>query len=417
VNAFTETWIKKNVFFTTGFIFTDMNEDFSGSRIYGDDFDVSYVPNSASGLGYYDMTGQAHKKEYAFNMNLMAKPWKHVTITPSVRVQQESWDSDSSGMGTLSDYPGQLFAGFSERDVLDVRERLDARYTGLTNWVLYARGEWTQGDGNLDEFGGLSQISGIGVSPIQRESEDTRNFQKYSLGARWYATRRLNLDVGGYYKLNSYDYEHTFDNTPNGSANRFPAYFTMQDFETYDGNVRVTWRPHQKVSLVGRYEYQLSTIHSTPDALSGLGEVEASELTSHIVALNASWTPWSRLYLQAGVNYVASETDTPTEAILNAQNNYWTVNFNSGFVVDDKTDLNLGVFYFNADNYENNSLDGLPLGLSAEEYGITATLTRRITERIRLTLRYAYFDYDEATFGGNESFTSHWVYSGLQYRF
>jgi outer membrane receptor for ferrienterochelin and colicin len=195
----------------------------------------------------------------------------------------------------------------------------------------------------------------------------------------------------------------------------------MQDFETYDGNVRVTWRPHQKVSLVGRYEYQLSTIHSTPDTLSGLGEVEASEMTSHIFALNANWTPWSRLYLQAGVNYVISETDTPTseytEAILDAQNNYWTVNLNSGFVVDDKTDLNLGVFYFSADNYDNNSAYGLPLGLSAEEYGITATLTRRLTERLRLTLRYAYFDYNEDTFGGHESFASHWVYSGLQYRF
>jgi hypothetical protein len=63
---------------------------------------------------------------------------------------------------------------------------------------------------------------------------------------------------------------------------------------------------------------------------------------SQIIAQNISWSPWSRLYLQVGFNYVLSETKTPaadyTSAILNAQNNYWTVNFNSGFVLDNKTD-------------------------------------------------------------------------------
>jgi len=49
------------------------------------------------------------------------------------------------------------------------------------------------------------------------------------------------------------------------------------------------------------------------------------------------------LCLQAGFNYVVSETKTPTsdytQAVLNSQNNYWTVTFDSSVVVDDKTDL------------------------------------------------------------------------------
>lgn len=421
VHAFTETWIKKNLLFTSGFLFTDMAEDFSGSRIYGNDFDVSYAPFGANGLGYYDLVGTTHLKEYAVNLNLMAKPWKHVTITPSIRVQKEDSNTESSGMGTLSDYPGQTFSGTSDRGVLDVSERLDVRYTGLTNWVLYTRGEWTQGDGNLKEDGGLSLVNNIGVSPIDRATDDSRHFQKYSLGARWYARRGLSLDVGGYYKLNAYDYDHTVDSTPNGSVNRYPAYLTMQDFETYDGNVRLTWRPHPKVTLVSRYEYQVSTIHTKADALSGLGELESSEMTSHILAQNISWTPWSRLYLQAGANYVWSETQTPTseltKAILDAQNNYWTVNFNSGYVVDDKTDLNLGYFFYQSDNFNDNFVEGLPLGLSAEEHGVTATVSRRLSSHVRLTLRYGYFNYDETTFGGNQNNESHWVFSSLQYRF
>ncbi len=420
---YSETRIKKGLVLTTGFLFSDLESDYSGSRIY-EDFDVNYV---LPGLGYYDLAGGAHQQEYVLNLNLMATPAKFWTIVPSIRVQKQDLDAESGGTGTLSDYPGETFAGTSDRDVLDVRERLDVRYTGLTNWVLTARGEWTEGDGNLKEGnlngnGGLSQVNGIGVLPIWRETDDSRLFQKYSLGARWYPTRRLSLDLGAYYKLNAYDYDHKLDDTLNGTGgNRYPAYLVMQDFETCDGNVRVTFRPRPNVTLVSRYEYQLSTIHTKADAAAGLGEIESSEMNSHIFAQNVNWSPWSRLYLQAGFNYVWSETQTPasdyTQAILDAQNNYWTVNFNSGFVLDDKTDLNLGYFYYQSDNFSDNTAAGLPLGMSAEEHGVTATLTRRLTERLRVTLRYGYFQYDENTYGGHGNYESHLVYSTLQYRF
>lgn len=422
VHAFSETWIKKNLLFTTGFQFADLDNDFSGSRIYGETFDAGYVPNALNGLGYTNLLGNSHKNEYTVNLNLWAMPLKHVVIVPSVRVQWADWDADSGGIGTLGT-AAQPFDANSQRDLLDVRERLELRYTGVTNWVLYAGGEWTQGEGNLEESGGLSQVNGIGVAPIQRETDDSRFFQKYSAGARWYPARNLSLDLGGYYRMNAYDYDHTSDSTANGtgSPNRYPAYLVTQDFETYDGNVRVTFRPWRTVSLMTRYEYQLSTIHTAPDSISGLGETESSEMTSHIIGQNVSWMPWTRLYFQAGFSYVLSETTTPasdyTQAILDSQNNYWTLNFNAGLVLDDKTDLNLGYFYYQADNYEDNSEAGLPLGVGAEEHGITATLTRRLTANLRLILRYGYFLYDDETSGGNNDYDAHVLYSSLQYRF
>jgi hypothetical protein len=282
--------------------------------------------------------------------------------------------------------------------------------------VLYAQGQWTEGQGNLNEDGGVY------LSPdITRETEDERWFQKYSAGARWYPARKVTVDVGGYYKLNRYDYDHDLDSTINNTANRYPAYLVMQDFETFDGNVRLTLRPVQKVTLVSRYEYQLSTVHTKPDSISGLGAVESSEMTSHIIAQNVSWTPWSRLYLQAGFNYVLSQTETPTsdytQAVLNSENNYWTLNFNSGLVLDNKTDVNVGYTYYRADDYTDNSLAGVPYGAGAEEHGITATIVRRLTERLRLTLRYGYYHSEDETSGGNNDYNAHVVYSSLQYRF
>jgi hypothetical protein len=142
---------------------------------------------------------------------------------------------------------------------------------------------------------------------------------------------------------------------------------------------------------------------------------------SHIIAQNISWIPWSRLTLQADFNYVLSETKTRasdfTRAILNAQNNYWMVNFSSTLVLDEKSDLNIGYLYYRADDYEDNSQDGVPYGSGAEEHVVTATLIRRITKNVQVALTYGYSHYDNDTFGGNEDYNAHMVYTSLRYRF
>jgi hypothetical protein len=199
----------------------------------------------------------------------------------------------------------------------------------------------------------------------------------------------------------------------------------MQNFETYDGNFRVTVRPMQKLTLVGRYEYQLSTIHTKPDSVSTLPEIESSQMTSHILAGNINYVPWSRLSLQLGGNYVVSETETAsdeyrangTRALLDAQNNNWTVNVNSTLVVDNKTDLSLGYFYYESGNYHDNSLDGLPLGAEASEHGVTALVTRRLTPNLRLKLRYAFFHSEDTPSGGHNDYDAHVLFTSLQYRF
>jgi hypothetical protein len=421
VHGFSETWIKTNLLFSAGLSYTDMNSDYSGSRIYGTDFDVGYVPGAQNGFGYYGLNGGSQLHEYVLDLNLLFNPSANWSIVPSVRVGKETTEAFSQGMETYGTAAATPFDGDSESDVLDVRERLDVTYKGFTNWVLFARGELTEGQGNLNENGGTTPINGIGLPGIQRETEDSRFFQKYSAGARWYPARRVTIDVGGYYKNNQYDYSHETDSTLNNSGNRYPAYLTMNSFETYDANARLTLRPLRNVTMVSRYEYQWNTVHAEPDAVSGLSDTESSKMTSMIFGQDINWSPWSRLYLQAGFNYVLSDTATPasdyTQAILDAQNNYWTLNFSAGLVLNDKTDLNLGYFYYQADNYEDNSAFGLPLGTSGHEHGVNATLVRRISKNIRLTCKYGYYLYEDGTYGGNRDYDSHVVYSSLQYRF
>jgi len=77
----------------------------------------------------------------------------------------------------------------------------------------------------------------------------------------------------------------------------------------------------------------------------------------------------------------------------------------------------LGFVYYQADNYNNNSSVGLPLGAGAEEHSVTATLTRRITRNLRFNLKYAYSHYNDWASGGKNNYDAQMVYSSLQYRF
>ena len=444
VHAFTETWIKKNLMLSSGFAYSDLDNDLSGSRIYGSDYGVGYVPTYLPGTGYTNLLGSSRLQEYVLDVNLFYKPSPNLTIVPSLRVQKEdadantsAWETAGSGNSSKGALPVTYSTSSGDQSNLEVRGRLDVNYKGFTNWVFYARGDWADGQDNIKAAGGLAPMPYFGTGMLigtptnWQQTVDSYFFQKYSAGARWYPTRGVTLDGGGYYKLNQYrnEVDSTNDSTYNGPASfdRYPAYLTMQNFDTYDGNFRLTLRPLRNLTLMTRYEYQYATIHSTPDSISGLRGVESSTMTSQIIGQDLSWSPWSRLYLQVGFNYVLSETKTPASdvtlagqtgpTILPARNDYWTLNLITGLVLDNKTDLKVGFFYYEANDYTDVAPAGVSYGADGQEYGVTATLTRRINEHLRVSLRYGFSQYIDGAYAGNQDFTSHMVYANLQYRF
>jgi hypothetical protein len=425
-HTFAESWVKENLFLSGGFLYANLDDAFSGSNIYGDDFNTPYsAAYPALGYGYTRLNGDAHKHQYTLNLNLLSMPAKTFTITPSLRVNKEDWNANSSGVGTLGTGLTEPFNGNSGRDAIEVTERLDLRYTGVTNWVFSAGGQWSEGQGNYNEHGGMTQVAGFGPAPVNYNVDDTTFWQKYYASARWYPVRQASVDVGGYYKRNTYDYNNTLDSTPNNAgpgSSLYPGFINYQGFDTWDGNVRLTYRPVSKVTLVSRYEYQYSTIEMRPDPATGLSQQQTSKMTSQIIGQNLAWTPLSWLGLQAGVNYVLSTTATPngdatySQSVLNAQNNYLTVNANADFILDDKTDLDVGYFYYHANDFKNPAT-GLPYGAGAEEHSVTSTLTRQLTQQLRLMVRFAYSHYNDTANNGYGSFDSYLVSSGLQYRF
>jgi hypothetical protein len=79
--------------------------------------------------------------------------------------------------------------------------------------------------------------------------------------------------------------------------------------------------------------------------------------------------------------------------------------------------LTLSYFYYQADDYIDNSLAGVPYGAGGREHSVTANLTRKISEKIRVSLKYGYFRYIDAPSGDNADYGVNLVYASMRYRF
>ena len=426
-HAFSETRLSEKVLFTTGYSFTTLDTDISGSRIYGADYDPIYDPLFARRQqrdeGFLGLTGGSQMKQHVGNLNLMITPWDGVTFVPSVRVEKQTQDGVAEFVETNVG-AGPAFAelkddimNLRERGFLDVSEGLEARYAGLTNWTFYARGEWLQGDGDLKE---REQEAFTGVVDIFRDTDSSRFTQKYVAGANWYPLKRLNMGGQYYHKIRSNKFGHITESTTNAppSSDRYPSFLNDQDFETDDVNFRVTWRPLNNLTFISRYDFQRSTIDTRGDLLA---TIESAETKSHILSESVSWSPLARLYLQGSINYVWDKTATPaayavpsTNLVANFDNGYWNASALAGYALTDKTDLQAQYTYYRADNFQDDSQFTQPYGVGAEEHAVTATITHRIRANLTWSVRYGYFQNRDVTSGGRNDYEAHLVYSSVR---
>jgi hypothetical protein len=424
VHAFTETRFSEKVLFTLGYSWTTMDTDLGGSRIYGDrynaDFDPLFAGRQAGDRGYYGLGGGSQYEQNVGSVNLMWTPIESLAIVPSVRIEQEGlsgksaftqWDVASTTTAATT----QDIAARNDRDLIDVTESLELRYSGLTNWTIYTKGQWLEGQGDVQE-------SDTQTTPLGRDTDVDRFFQSIP-PSELVSDAHFELGAQYYFRSQDYDYTHILDSTVNAppSGNRYPAIIENQMFDTHDANIRATWRALRNLTLTARYDIQYTTIDTQLDQLP---DSQQAETTSHIVSANVSWIPCPRVYVQLNGSYSFDHTDTGADnatgaaanLVPNFSNDYWMAGATVGYALSDKTDLQAGYFYYLADNYVPYIVTQ-PYGSGLEEQGATAGISHRFTARLRGSLKYSFLTSDDRTSGGFNDFTAHVIYSTLQIMF
>lgn len=429
-HAITETRITDSLWFTTGYSYTTLENDTSGSRNFGTHFDAAFgepIPTlTQRDHAYMDLSGMAQVQYHVFNGNLFWMPLKDLSILTAFRYTHENQDTNSTylALEPVANVPppgfrfGTPFPVSGERtsDYDRFAERLEVRYSGINDWAFFVAGEWEQ------EWGSVFEFQEEEEEPLDKDTDF--GGQKYTAGVNWYPTPRLNVGARYYHKIASYD-----NDIFSGGGQRLIS----QDWNTDNANIRVTFRPQIPsalgvVALVSRYDY----VHTTIDGqwsvdLVPFREVQSGEITKHMISESINWNPLPRLYLQADLAYVLDDTHTPasdidltpntTPTVLDFHNDYWTVTASAGFLLDDKTDLHVGYVYYHAKNFVDNALVAVPYGMGATENSISASISRQLTKQVRLLLQYTYYHYDDVLSGGHNNYEAHSLFSSLQYRF
>jgi hypothetical protein len=439
-HGITETRFSDSLWFTAGYSYTTLQNDLSGTRIFGTHFDSAFgepVPTLGQrDHAFLDLFGTAQVKENLFNANLFWMPLESLALLTGFRYTHQNLDTDSSFLAEepVPNTPpfsptnpahgfhyGPPELGFGERlaDYDRFAERLELRYTGIANWLFYAEGEWEEDYGHVNENQNIDE-------DVPLDKDTNALGQKYTVGANWYPMMRLNLSAQYYHKIASYSEDII--------AAAFPRLIN-QEWNTDDLNVRITFRPKiparlGTLALVTRYDFVHTTIDGQWEVFSDgelLAEEETGVIKKHVISEAINWNPLARFYLQANFSYTLNQTDTPANnidlvpntspTVVNFRNDYWTVTSGAGYIIDDKTDFYTDFSFYCANDHFKNAGVAVPYGLGATEYTASASITRQLTKQMRLLLRYGYFNYRDVTSGGHNNYEAHSIYSGLQYRF
>jgi hypothetical protein len=285
------------------------------------------------------------------------------------------------------------------------------RHTGQPGWIHSAKAEWIRGEGNHEE---QRLLHHTGQLTIDRDMDYARSSQRGAFTSTWFPRPGLTLAVQGYFKANLNDYDARRDNTVSPS-DRYPAFITDQDFETYDLNVRLTWRPRPGLNLVTRYDHQQSRIRSQD---AGLEPVTSARGRAHVVSQSATWSPAGRLYVTGNLNLTYDTLRTPTLAFAQYQdNNYVNASLACGYAAGKVDDLYLDWSWFRADNFIDRSATLIPFGVGQRTTQASLTWMRKATAHLIYTFKYGYVGNRDETWAGLNDFDAHVLYARVQYRF
>lgn len=388
----TSRFCDERMMLSFGYNITSLNSDMGGFR------NVSH--------SYTNLLGGAESLTQTCNVSLWWNPIDDLVIVPSFRA--EWWNQSAWG----NHFDGDNILDQSDYESSEQTYSCEARYSGIQNTLLYARAEYSNLDGDMYR----SSFENM-VFDSNRATNSSLQRQKYVMGANWYPVTGLSIAAQYYYREYDQGFSHPI-------LNGDDAQLVGHNTETNDANIRVTWRALPNLTFITRYDYQQTEIDN--QAINGAGgltmPIQSAEITKHIITENVSWNPIEALYLQLGVHYISSETDTPSSAALPGvvtdwDNDYWSLSFNAGYAFSPNTELHAGYYYYHTDNYVNNAAVSMPYGNVSDEHVFSIGLNQRINENMVWNLNYGYFKGDDAAAGGFNDYEAHMVSTGIRMSF
>jgi opacity protein-like surface antigen len=354
---------------------------------------------------------------HVVNLNSMFGPFAALTLCVGLQAEHTSGEGRTVatltelGAGGVTNSPAALIHSSTDKNSLE--ESIGARYIKIPFTTLYAEGRWTEQQIDLNESETLDAV------PDFTRKTDTDSFrQDYTVGFNTAPIPRVTLSGRYRHSIYENDYGNHVDTMPG-----YPAFITQQNFVEDEFATKLTLRPCRYFNVAFKYQKLATNIKMATDSVPLLapgGGLQSGNYDANIYSVSAMVTPLSRLYVTGLFSLQDTRTSTfanHNPAVATYVGDVYTVMGVAGYALDNKTDVTVEYSYSRTDNFNNNSADGLPLGLDSQRTGLLVGLARRISNNMIARVRYGYYNYDDRSGGGIDNYIAHLASASCIVRF
>ena len=371
---------------------------------------------------YANLYGGTRVKDYTGNIAFDYKVTKNLFAKLALRAQSE-FIRGASGYDVIaaSGTPATVISSTPRIGWAKIHQNVrtpvvELRYTGIKDLALYFNGSKRDLSGvetNTASYNPLTAAIGTAAA-----NNVTENHGNYTLGASWKQSQLLTLRAEVFHKGHK-------DNTVGfGTIPTIIGDYYLLD-STYEGyKLTAIAKPLATVGFTTRFVSQRGTMKVT-GFLPTYPAYDSLNSHNHMLSESIDWTPTPQVYLQlngtatfnvistvyprAGLTpatvtaaglVTANAFDT-NRVLQNSDNNYYTVGFITGFVVDKQTDAQVQLNYYRADN--GNAILApltMPYGVAVKDTSITVGLKHKFSDKWIGNAKIGYFDSANDTTGG-----------------
>jgi hypothetical protein len=410
--------LNDKVFWSAGYLFTSMNGggNYNVNNIY-----YGVAPGATDPL-YKVPWINMNDHSNVGNVNLMVGPFKD--LTAYVGMQGEKTHTESFMMGNFATVGTAVDnrVAYTVLDEKSTEEDIGFRYTMIPYTTVYAEARFTQENYGSDQnetdltTPGGSNTYGAGIGT------DTMK-QQYKVGFSTSPWARVN--VTSQYQHNREENNYGINYLTGGDA--IPAvpttgtwgagYIRNLTFDTDEVSAKLAVRPCSRVNVTMKYQLVSTSIKS--QAINGT--VPACQFNQNIYSMSATWTPINRLYLMGLVSYQDTLTtafDNSSNTVIPYRGNVYSVIGSVGYVLDNKSDVDLQLCYSHSDNFVNNGYVYGPGSLPATQYGLPYMVSddltnasigwkRKIDDHSTVGVRFGFANNREPSSGGVNDYSAY----------
>ncbi len=342
--------------------------------------------------------------------SLMFVPWKPFSVTTNVRTEvmdrsgNSSYPQDTT-LGTPDGIINNTEISRTEDRVGQVGESLSLRYTGIPHTALYNEFEFEQVRNWLseDRHSLAGQSASNGNEAFGRETITHTSRGIWTIGGQFLPCRFADLFAHFRIHRNNNDFDDKRETQPGASTSK-SAFFDALNIQTEEFTTHLALKPFPWLRPSVRYQFQMRDYMARVEDLESV----TTEMDSHIFNFDVSLQPRKNWLIVSGVSPQYAWVETParffgTGGAPRFQANIWTWFFNMSCNLNESVSLTNNFEFATADNFNDHTEGGLPLGAAYHQLNLSSSINWSITKHIGLQLEYSFYRYaaDERVSSGD----------------